>query len=245
MPAHHHFNLKVILRNANERYHTIAETFRENLHLSHYARKRAQAKGLKIDTSKASRCPQKLVSVLPLHEIDFTTTPTDDQTALEDMPVIPSIAHRRSGDVNRPVIPRIVIPALTSARRQPVVPSDGSFKVLAPVALRAQGGTWRGPTSWFPITPSDELFRVHSGKSVVPDAPLDIEDSTSSGSSDASSSGPSTPNDLSSLMIRFKRKSFETEAESVEKRPKYVRKEWAQAGPSYRRHGSEMGTSHA
>ncbi|GAW02715.1 hypothetical protein LENED_004383 [Lentinula edodes] len=231
MPAHHHFNLRVILLCANERYRVIAESFRENLRLSHHARKRAQAKGLKIDTAKATRCPQKLVSVLPLHEIDTSVSPTINRAASEDLlPVIPA-AQRR------PVIPRITIPAPSAPR--PVMGSDvsvsrtavGPSKIFAPVALRGQGNPWRGPTSRFSITPNNELFQVN--QPVIPDVPQDMteaEDDASSGSSDASSSGPSTPDDFSSLMIRFKRKSLEVEDESAafEKRPKYVRKEWSQ-----------------
>jgi len=242
MPPHHHFNLRMILRSANERYRVIAETFRESLRLSHHARKLAQAKGLKINTNKASRCPQKLVSVLPLHEIDFTASPTANRAASEDLPVIPSLAHRRSGD--RPVIPPIVIPALASARRRHAEPSDGSLKVSAPVVLRGQGNPWRGPTSRFSVTPDES----HSwNKPVVPDVARDIGEDASSGSSDTSSSGPSTPDDFTSLVVRFKRKSLDTdgESQSAEKRPKYVRKEWSCSGPSHRRTGSERTTSYS
>ncbi|KAJ3893071.1 hypothetical protein GG344DRAFT_75328 [Lentinula edodes] len=222
MPAHHHFNLRVILLCANERYRVIAESFRENLRLSHHARKRAQAKGLKVDTAKATRCPQKLVSVLPLHEIDTSVSPTINRAASEDLlPVIPA--------AQRPVIPRITIPAPSAPR--PVMGSDvsvsriavGPSKIFAPVALRGQGNPWRGPTSRFSITPNNELFQVN--RPIIADVPQDMteaEDDASSGSSEASSSGPSTPDDFSSLMIRFKRKSLEVEDESAacEKRPK-------------------------
>ncbi|KAJ4485373.1 hypothetical protein J3R30DRAFT_3439050 [Lentinula aciculospora] len=233
MPAHHHFNLRMILRSANERYHVIAESFRQNVHLSHHARRRAHARGLKIDTAQAARCPQKLVSVLPLHEIDTSVSPTLNRAASEDLlPVIPAPLAPAA---QRPVIARITIPAASASRPvvEPVSRSEtGPGKIFVPVAIRGQPNPWLGPTSRFSITPNNELFQVH--KPVILDVPLDmteVDDDASSGSSEASSSGPSTPHDFSSLVIRFKRKSLEIEGDSastVEKRPKYGRKEWTQ-----------------
>jgi hypothetical protein len=190
MPAPHHFNLRMILRTANERYRVVANTFRENLQLSHHARKLAQLKGLKIDTAHAARCPQKLVSVLPLHVIDTTLSPTLNRAASEDLlgglaPVIPAFvpvpAMRR---VQPPVVPRLTIPLSISARKPaPVIPMsrtktpDGTIKAFAPVVIRDQGNPWRGPTSRFSITPNDELFQVH-GRSMqkhdLPEVPKDL-----------------------------------------------------------------------
>ncbi|KAJ3988234.1 hypothetical protein F5890DRAFT_557689 [Lentinula detonsa] len=233
MPAHHHFNLRMILRSANERYHIVAETFRKNLQLSHHARRRAQARGLKIDTAQATRCPQKLVSVLPLHEIDTSVSPTLNRAASEDLlPVIPG-PPAPVAVVERPVIPRITLPFRVASR--PFVGCDASvsrtnsepYEILAPVALRGQANPWRGPTSRFSITPNDELFQVN--KPVIPDLPQDMTEGEDDPSSESSSSGPSTPEDYSSLLIRFKRKSLEIEDESAsaaEKRPKFARKEW-------------------
>ncbi|KAJ3788137.1 hypothetical protein GGU10DRAFT_385257 [Lentinula aff. detonsa] len=238
MPSHHHFNLRMILRSANERYHIVAETFRKNLQLSHHARKRAQERGLEIDTARATRCPQKLVSVLPLHEIDTSVSPTLNRAASEDM--IPVIPAPPVPVVERPVVPRITVPFRVASR--PFVGCDASvsrtnsepYEIFAPVALRGQANPWRGPTSRFSITPNDEVFQVN--KPVIPDLPQDMtegeDDSPSpSSSSESSSSGPSTPEDYSSLLIRFKRKSLEVEdeiASAAEKRPKYARKEWNQ-----------------
>ncbi|KIK66070.1 hypothetical protein GYMLUDRAFT_93827 [Collybiopsis luxurians FD-317 M1] len=251
LSARHHFNLRMILRDANERYQFIADAFRQSLHLSHHARKRAYAKGLKIDTTKAARCPQKLVSVLPLHVIDTTASPTLNRAASEDLlPVIPAPAPVVA---QRPVVPRITIPILSPTRKQiPVVSAELSVsrtklepgQIYAPAVLRGQGNPWRGPTSRFSITPNDELFQVHvwdSPKPVIPDLSqgvTEIEDDVSSGSSEASSSIPSTPDEFSSLVVRFKRKSLDVE-EKFEKRPKYIRKEWNRSGSSPRRNVPE------
>ncbi|KAJ3735258.1 hypothetical protein DFJ43DRAFT_1221956 [Lentinula guzmanii] len=241
MPSHHHFNLRMILRSANERYRTVAETFRRNrVQLSHHARRRAQERGLEIDTGRARRCPQKLVSVLPLHVIDTSVSPALDRAAEEE--VISVIAGPPVPVVERPVgvVPRITVPFRVASR--PFVGCDASvsrtnsepYEIFAPVALRGQANPWRGPTSRFSITPNDEVFQVN--KPVIPDLPQDMtegeDDSPSpSSSSESSSSGPSTPEDYSSLLIRFKRKSLEVEdeiASAAEKRPKYARKEWNQ-----------------
>ncbi|KAJ3751194.1 hypothetical protein DFH05DRAFT_1470381 [Lentinula detonsa] len=237
MPAHHHFNLRMILRSANERYHIVAETFRKNLQLSHHARRRAHARGLTIDTVQATRCPQKLVSVLPLHEIDLSVSPTLNRAASEDLlPVIPA-PPAPVAVVQRPVIPRITLPFRVAPG--PFVGCDASvsrtnsepYEILAPVALRGQANPWRGPTSRFSITPNDELFQVN--KPVIPDLPQDMTEGENDPSSESSSSGPSTPEDYSSLLIRFKRKSQSPEVEdesasAAEKRPKFARKEWNQ-----------------
>ncbi|KAJ3835379.1 hypothetical protein F5878DRAFT_644388 [Lentinula raphanica] len=221
MPAHHHFYLRMILRSANERYHLIAETFRQNLRLSHHARRRAQAKGLRVDTAQAAACPQKLVSVLPLHEIDTSVSPTLNRAASEDL-----ILALTPPSEQRPVIPRITIPIAS----RPIVERDVSApttrtseprEVSAPVVLRGQGNPWRGPTSRFSITPNDELFQVHN-RSVVPDVPEDMTEGEEDPSSASSSSGPSTPEDDTSL-LRSKRKPLEIEDEpafAAEKRPK-------------------------
>jgi hypothetical protein len=264
LAAHHHFNLRMILRSANERYHSIAEGFRQNLHLSHHAQKRAQAKGLKIDTAQAARCPQKFVSVLPLCVIDPTVSPTLNRAASEDLePVIP-LSVPVPVFARRPALPRLSIPLHTYAHREAlVIPSDvsvskaarGSWNIYAPAAIRGQGNPWRGPTSRFSITPDNELFQIHlcdSPEPVIPDLPRHlIEDSGSEG---GSSSGPSTPDEFSSPVVRLKRKPLDVEDQptSAEKRAKYVRKEWANSQrqrqnaperPLYNRH-MHSGISH-
>ncbi|KAF5382820.1 hypothetical protein D9757_007310 [Collybiopsis confluens] len=264
LAAHHLFNLKLILHDANEHYRSIAVVCRQGLRLSHHARKRAQAKGLKVDTAKATRCPQRLVSVLPLHVLDTSISPLTivHRAAPEDL-LLAKIGST-SVAAPRPKIPRIILPTSTPThgrrRPLPVIPDDlksdlETTHVRAPTSLRGQDNPWRGPTSRFSLTPNDELFQIHSVRrtpeAVIPPRASELKYDISSESSEPSST-PFTPDEHSSLIIRLKRKpldvddvkSTSTTTTPAEKRIKYVRKDWSHVETGATRNMPQRPSSH-
>ncbi|KAF5361653.1 hypothetical protein D9758_007345 [Tetrapyrgos nigripes] len=123
------FHLSSILRRAKERQNTITVAFRRTLQPSHSARRRANQIGLSINITKAVNCPQGAVSRELLPVLDFTPIPGEPipRAASEELrgvyghsvTHVHPIGHGRPNAKPKPVIPRIVIPSVYDARRQP------------------------------------------------------------------------------------------------------------------------------
>ncbi|KAL0950509.1 hypothetical protein HGRIS_007318 [Hohenbuehelia grisea] len=197
-----HRNLISILRRANERYRHIANDMRLSTSRTHHAQKLAAMRGLRVDTYKAIRCPQKYVSVEPLPVIEicspirapvFISKPVALRTTAAD--VNASVPKRIV-----PVLPTIIIPAVHSDRR-----------CVARVAEEVEVAS---PSSHFSVSPEDDDFR-HSVDVPSDESGSDwsLDDSEYSEYSDVSlsstegSCGLITPDDFAPSAMRIKRKS--------------------------------------
>ena len=75
LQPHHVHNLILILRRANVHYHHIAARNRAKLQPTHHACEEARRRGLTVDISKAARCDQRQISLVPLPVLDISVSP--------------------------------------------------------------------------------------------------------------------------------------------------------------------------
>ncbi|KAJ7596265.1 hypothetical protein C8J56DRAFT_916968 [Mycena floridula] len=214
-----------ILHTANRRYQDVADVVRGSLKPTHHAKKRAEKLGLSVNVQRAVDCPQRQVSNIPLPVLDVTPSPT-------------SQFHRRPA--LKVTIPSI-IPAqasIRSSRAEIVLNDDCSHDlssrfsvspVAAPICRVSGKARADVPVDESPVnnwTDFDIISLESAGEQHQMSSPSSSASSGGGYSSYTSSSGPTTPIDDAPIMIRIKRKT-EDDAVPAEKRPKWIRKEWA------------------
>ncbi|KAF8899458.1 hypothetical protein BD779DRAFT_1667125 [Infundibulicybe gibba] len=202
LKPHHIRNLILILRQANAHYSRVAASVRRSLRPTHHAKMRAQRLGLGVNTEKAVALAHKHVSVIPLPILDIPTPAPD--------PVFRAPPARPQ---HRPMWGIIPLPDVEAALDVPADEGDATEAWDMEIIRTGE------------ISP----LRIADITTPLPDAPGSGM-SISSDSDVSNSSGLPTPADAP-IMIRIKRKSAELAmepVESVEKRPRFLRKSFAQ-----------------
>lgn len=217
LQPHHLSNLMTILRDANVRYHRLADTVRSSLNPTHHARKRAAKLGLSVSIARAVACPAKQVSHIPLPVLDLDLVPSTTRRAAATVAVVASNTGSVQLTPKRPARPvnadadsvhlvvtpqyhlsnsplRLILPSLTSRlrrkheQRERERERDGQATVPGSTT-----GVYRGRQGWQPpansVNADEIMFDIQlSETQSYPDVPDDCTSCSSSDSEDSSSS---------------------------------------------------------